>query len=180
MTSVVTLMASALDRELRSRGLRLPAADCEQILRLVIAGPAAIGQALESSRSAMPPAEPPGGGCIGGDASAVDFSSSATPAPRTPDGGCARSGDAPAVTPIITPAQMAYALLWREMQVTDRPFAREARKLLLASLTIAEQRAAIAWVLDAHGAPADREVLDEADMNAFIVRWLAPEGVGTP
>ena len=46
----------------------------------------------------------------------------------------------------LTPAQKAYALLWREMRVSDRPYVRQARMRLLASLTHAEQRAAIAWV----------------------------------
>lgn len=220
MTSVTTVMASVLDRELRRRDLMLSAAECEHILRLVIGDTAAIAQGLESSRSVVPPAEPPDGGCIGGDASAVDFyataaeqldfltgevrkalaifnalplpeyfrrnaerdrlavaiehasdhlavalnvlsahprqsasghhdpriPSSATPAPRTSDGGRDPSGDAPAVTP----AQKAYALLWREMPVHDRPFAREARRILLADLTQSEQAAAIAWVQRRH------------------------------
>lgn len=77
MISVTTLMASTLDRELRSRGVRLPTAECEHILRIVISNTAAVAQAHETSRSAMPPAETPGSGGIGGDASAAAFSSAA-------------------------------------------------------------------------------------------------------
>lgn len=46
----------------------------------------------------------------------------------------------------VTATQRAYALLWREMRVSDRPFVREACTVLLASLTTAEQHASIAWV----------------------------------
>ncbi len=50
----------------------------------------------------------------------------------------------------LNPAQQAYGLLWREMRVSDRPYVREARIALLASLTHAEQRDAIAWVQKLH------------------------------
>lgn len=50
----------------------------------------------------------------------------------------------------LTPAQKAYALLWREMRVSSNSFVSEARKVLLQSMTHAEQRDAIAWVQSIH------------------------------
>jgi hypothetical protein len=146
--SVVTLMAAALDRELRERfNFALHRDSCEAIISAVIAGTAAVAHATESSHPAQAPGQALDGGCpTPADASAVAFCPSAMPALRTPNGGRDPSGDAPAVTP----AQKAYALLWREMRVSDRPFVRETRKILLASLTPAEQAAAIAWVRQLH------------------------------
>lgn len=46
----------------------------------------------------------------------------------------------------ISAAQMAYGLLWREMRVSDKPYVKLARAVLLASLTHQEQGQAIAWV----------------------------------
>lgn len=46
----------------------------------------------------------------------------------------------------MTPVQKAYGLLWREMRVSDKPYVREARKILLASINHGEQSEAIAWV----------------------------------
>lgn len=45
----------------------------------------------------------------------------------------------------LSPAQRAYALLWRDMGPKSQEV-REARAVLLASLTKDEQRGAIAWV----------------------------------
>lgn len=45
----------------------------------------------------------------------------------------------------VTPMQMAYGLLWREMRISDRPYTRRARAILLATLTTKEQYDAIAW-----------------------------------
>lgn len=61
----------------------------------------------------------------------------------------------------LTPAQIAYALLWRSMSVSDRPYVREARQILLASLTVAQQRAAIAWVQLRHPM-TEHEILENA------------------
>ncbi|MCS3692047.1 hypothetical protein ABIF07_001037 [Bradyrhizobium elkanii] len=61
----------------------------------------------------------------------------------------------------LTPAQKAYALLWREMRVSDKPYVREARKVLLASLTHKEQYDAIAWVQRQYPM-TEREVLENA------------------
>jgi hypothetical protein len=46
----------------------------------------------------------------------------------------------------VTAVQKAYGLLWREMRVSDKPYVREARAILLAAMTPAEQYDAIAWV----------------------------------
>lgn len=61
----------------------------------------------------------------------------------------------------LTPAQKAYGLLWREMRVSDKPYVREARKILLASLTHGEQYYAIAWVQRLHPM-TEREILENA------------------
>lgn len=61
----------------------------------------------------------------------------------------------------LTPAQKAYALLWREMRVSDKPYVREARKILLASLAPGEQYDAIAWVQSKYPM-TEREVLENA------------------
>jgi hypothetical protein len=44
----------------------------------------------------------------------------------------------------LTPTQKAYGLLWQE--ISDRPRVHQARRILLASMTKDEQRAAITWV----------------------------------
>jgi hypothetical protein len=44
----------------------------------------------------------------------------------------------------LTPIQKAYGLLWQE--ISDRPRIHQARRILLASMTTDERRAAIAWV----------------------------------
>lgn len=61
----------------------------------------------------------------------------------------------------LSPAQTAYALLWREMRVSDKPYVREARKTLLASLTHAQQRDAIAWVQSKYPV-TEHEILENA------------------
>ncbi len=61
--------------------------------------------------------------------------------------------------PELTPAQKAYALLWREMRVSDRPYVKEARAVLLASMTYEEQRNAIAWVKSKYPI-TEREILE--------------------
>lgn len=66
---------------------------------------------------------------------------------------------------MITPAQKAYALLWRSTS-TDR-VVHKARKLLLESLTHEQQREAIAWVIEEEGAMETREII-AADMRAEI------------
>lgn len=109
MTSVVAVMAAALDHELRRRfNFCLCAESCADIMRAVIARSAAAGQVYESSQSAQSLGREPDGGCIAGggasDASTVAFlldqsPSSADLAPlRTSDGGRAPSDAAPAVT----------------------------------------------------------------------------------
>ena len=73
--SVVTALAARLDRELRSRGLRLPLADCAHILRIVITDTAIAG-ATEFLQPDPPPVRPLDGGCMSpGVASAVALSS---------------------------------------------------------------------------------------------------------
>jgi hypothetical protein len=47
----------------------------------------------------------------------------------------------------LTAMQKVYALLWREMRVSDKPYVREARAILLASLSNDKHRDAIEWVL---------------------------------
>jgi hypothetical protein len=42
--------------------------------------------------------------------------------------------------------QKAYALLWRDGRLSDKPFVSQARLELLRALSTAEQAAAIAWV----------------------------------
>jgi len=72
---VVTALAARLDRELRSRGLRLPLADCAHILRIVVVDTATAG-ATEFLQPDPPPVRPLDGGCMSsGVASAVAFSS---------------------------------------------------------------------------------------------------------
>lgn len=60
----------------------------------------------------------------------------------------------------ISCIQMAYALLWREMGPIS-PRVREARGVLLAALTKAQQREAIAWVTEKYPVH-EREVIDAA------------------
>lgn len=59
----------------------------------------------------------------------------------------------------LTPTQKAYGLLWQE--ISDRPRVHEARKILLATMTRAEQYDAIAWVKN-HSPLTEREVLEKA------------------
>lgn len=61
----------------------------------------------------------------------------------------------------LTPAQKAYGLLWREMRVSDKPYVREARRTLLASLSHSEQYDAIAWVQQKYPM-TEREILENA------------------
>lgn len=77
--SVATLLATALDHELRERfDLCIGQQSCEEIVRAILARTAAIGQAYETSHPGLP--QPPSsgrvtdGGCVAkSDASAVDF-----------------------------------------------------------------------------------------------------------
>lgn len=48
--TVVKIMAQALDRELLSRGIRMPRADCEAIMAAVIERTAAAGRAIETEK----------------------------------------------------------------------------------------------------------------------------------
>lgn len=59
----------------------------------------------------------------------------------------------------MTPAQKAYALLWQE--ISDRPRIHEARRILLATLTKDEQRAAITWVKQ-RSPLTEREILEKS------------------
>jgi hypothetical protein len=59
----------------------------------------------------------------------------------------------------LTPIQKAYGLLWQE--ICDRPRVHEARRILLASMTKDEQRAAIAWVKQ-HAPITEREILENS------------------
>lgn len=61
---------------------------------------------------------------------------------------------------MISPTQRAYALLWRDMGPKSQEV-REARAVLLASLTRDEQRDAIAWVQANHPI-TEREILEIA------------------
>ncbi len=61
----------------------------------------------------------------------------------------------------ITPIQRAYALLWRDMGPKTY-WVREARSMLLSTLTKDEQREAIAWVQGNHPI-TEREILDLAE-----------------
>lgn len=119
MTSVVAVMAAALDHELRQRfNFCLCAESCADIMRAVIACSAAAGQVYESSQSAQSLGREPDGGCIAGggasDASTVAFlldqsRSSADLAPlRTSDGGRAPSDAAPAVIPAIRAGDIVH------------------------------------------------------------------------
>lgn len=76
--SAITVMATALDHQLRIRGMSLELAECEEILRNVIDAAAVAAAAYHASH---PGPQPPSGratdgGCINriADASAVDFS----------------------------------------------------------------------------------------------------------
>lgn len=62
---------------------------------------------------------------------------------------------------MISATQKAYALLWRDMRPKS-PEVREARAVLLASLTKDEQRGAIAWV-------QSERPISEAEVLALIV-----------
>jgi hypothetical protein len=57
----------------------------------------------------------------------------------------------------LTAAQQAYGLLWRDM--TASPLVHRARKLLLETLTKAEQREAIEWVTREIGPTTTAEVV---------------------
>ncbi len=59
----------------------------------------------------------------------------------------------------LTPIQRAYGLLWQE--ISDRPRVHEARRVLLATMTKAEQREAIAWVKQASPL-TDYEILEKS------------------
>jgi hypothetical protein len=61
----------------------------------------------------------------------------------------------------LKPIQHAYALLWRDMGPKSQEV-REARAVLLASLTKDEQREAISWV-------QDERPITEAEVMALIV-----------
>ena len=61
---------------------------------------------------------------------------------------------------MISASQRAYALLWRDMGPKSQEV-REARAVLLASLTKDEQREAIAWVQANHPI-TEREILEVA------------------
>lgn len=65
----------------------------------------------------------------------------------------------PRTAPPLTAAQKAYGLLWQE--ISDRPRIHEARRALLASMTRAEQRDAIAWVKANHPL-TEREILEKS------------------
>lgn len=65
----------------------------------------------------------------------------------------------------ITPAQTAYALLWRSK--SGDSFVNKARAALLATLTREEQREAIAWILAAFG-PMQTNELIAADMRVGV------------
>lgn len=62
---------------------------------------------------------------------------------------------------MISPAQRAYALLWRDMGPKSQEV-REARAVLLAALTKDQQREAIGWI-------QDRRPVTEAEVMALIV-----------
>lgn len=59
----------------------------------------------------------------------------------------------------LTPTQKAYGLLWQE--ISDMPRVHEARKILLATMTRAEQYDAIAWVKN-NSPLTEREVLEKS------------------
>lgn len=63
----------------------------------------------------------------------------------------------------LSASQKAYALLWRDMGPTSL-FIREARKLLLGSLSKDQQRAAIAWVQAGH--PMTEREIVQSTMDA--------------
>ena len=65
----------------------------------------------------------------------------------------------------MTPAQQAYALLWRSS--TEDPFAKRARAALLPSLTREERHAAVQWVLKEYGGMSTNELI-AADMRAGV------------
>lgn len=60
---------------------------------------------------------------------------------------------------MLTPIQKAYALLWQE--ITERPRLHEARRILLASMSKDEQRAAITWVKQ-QSPLTDGEILEKS------------------
>ena len=59
----------------------------------------------------------------------------------------------------LTPIQKAYGLLWQE--ISDRPRVHEARKILLETMTRAEQSEAIAWA-KSRSPLSDREILEKS------------------
>jgi len=65
----------------------------------------------------------------------------------------------------LTPTQLAYALLWRSK--SDCRFVNQARRELLATLTLDEQRAAVKWVIEANG-PMQANELIAADIRAGV------------
>ena len=62
---------------------------------------------------------------------------------------------------MISPTQRAYALLWRDLGPKSQEV-REARAVLLASLTKDEQREAIGWV-QATMPYTEHEILEVAE-----------------
>ena len=60
---------------------------------------------------------------------------------------------------MITPIQMAYGLLWQE--ISDRQRIHKARRILLATMSINEQRDAIAWVKQNHPI-TEQEILEKS------------------
>ena len=65
------------------------------------------------------------------------------------------------MTNMLTPLQKAYALLWRD--IFDQPplRAREARLILLATMSKDEQRDAITWVKQQYPI-TEHEVLEKS------------------
>lgn len=61
---------------------------------------------------------------------------------------------------MISTAQKAYALLWRDMGPKS-PEVKEARAVLLSALTKDEQREAIGWI-QAERPVTEREILEIA------------------
>jgi len=62
------------------------------------------------------------------------------------------------MTDTITSLQKAYGLLWQE--ISDRPRIHEARRILLATMSKDEQRAAIVWVKQQYPL-TEREILEK-------------------
>ncbi len=174
MTSITALMAVALDRELRSRGLRLATADCEQILRLVIAGPAAIGRAYEASRDTSapqcPPAEPPDGGCASASvASAVDFS----------------SADRAAMARRFERASECRLHIRHDDDLMHRDDVITGAELNRLAAMIRGPSPSSAAPAPARTSDGGRDPSGDApavtdEMARFIARWTSPEGPGEP